>query len=94
MSEIETFGRLKYPRYKLTVELSPDDEDQIDDIINGLRTTIDQEPEFNDDGNFYYENLSLEEVCNEVFCLGACYQEIEDALEMEIPFKYIAEPNW
>lgn len=94
MSETETFNKLKYPRYKLIIELLPDDEDQIDDIINGMRTTIDREPEFDDNGNLYYENLSLEEICAEVFCLGICYREIENSLGMEVPFEYYVESDW
>lgn len=48
MTEIDTFNKLKYHQYRLTVEILPENEDQIDEIIEGLRTTIDQEPEIDE----------------------------------------------
>ncbi len=94
MSDEDTFNKLKYQRYKLTVELLPDDDGQIDEIIEGLRTTIDQEPDFDESGDFYYSGLTIDELSAEAFCLGNCYTEIENKLNMKHPFEYYVETEW
>lgn len=95
-TESDTFNELKYGKYKLTVTILPDTEDQIDDILDGLRTTLSDQGPYNqvdDEGNCI-SILTVEELTEEIFCLGICYRELELDLEMEHPFEYNVEKLW
>lgn len=70
----------------LKLEIWPECEDDINDILDGLRTTIDREPIIDQDGNAYTEILNDEELMRESFCLGVVYREIEDNTGIEMPF--------
>jgi hypothetical protein len=62
-------------RYLKTV-IMPEEKEDIDPIIDGLRTTIDREPIIDEEGDAYIEILSDEELMLEAFCLGCCYERL------------------
>lgn len=93
MTEDDTFNTLKYHRYTLTVSILPSSDEEIDIILDGMRTTLD-EPEITDEGVEIHRGLTLEELTSEIFCLGACYQSIESETDIVHPFEYHIEKEW
>lgn len=96
MTEDDTFNELKYGKYKLTVAILPDHDYQVDDILDGLRTTLPDSPLYNqiDDNGNCVSIVDIDELAAELFCLGICYREIEDNLDMSHPFDYNIERMW
>jgi len=87
-TEADTFKALKEPKYRLQVSLNYLDEDELNLILDGLRTTISEEPDVLPNGDAYYPYLTIEQLTEEIFCLGICYREIELEHEIEHPFDY------
>jgi hypothetical protein len=70
----------------LTVDIFFETDDELDQIVNGLRTTIEREPIVAENGISYTLIENDEELMNESFCLGLCYMELEQQ-GIEYPFE-------
>jgi hypothetical protein len=69
----------------LKVTLNPESSDDLDAIVDGLRTTIDRELIVDSVGATFIEILNDTELMEECLCLGICYGELE-ADGMQDPF--------
>lgn len=69
----------------LRLVLTPATPDDADVIIENLRTTLDEEPIIDHEGDIWLHVQSDHELMMESFCLGMLYSELEDD-GLEDPF--------
>lgn len=62
----------------LKIQLFPEDDDSLNAILDGMRSTVDREPIVDENGVTFIEILSDTELMAESFCLGMCYSELEE----------------
>ncbi len=94
MNENDTFNELKYGRYRLIITLNPSSDEEVDIILDGMRTTLDDEGIITEDGDQIFNGLDLNELTAEIFCLGTCYERISEENGIDHPFDYIVEKEW
>ncbi len=70
----------------LKISLWPESDEDVDVILDHMRTTIDREPIVDEQGDSYVEIFSDEELLREAFCLGAAFQRCEAETGIECPF--------
>lgn len=87
----DTFNILRNHKYKLIIELMPSNDEELDIILDGMRTTLDKEPTYADTGEAIYYSLTLEELVSEIFCLGTVFSDIEREHDIVCPFDYRVE---
>lgn len=74
--------------YFIALDLLPGDEEELETIIDGLRTTRSEDPEFLDRFSIIGP-LSVHELGAEIFALGASYEYLEEEEEVVMPFDFV-----
>lgn len=62
----------------LKLVLTPDSEEDLETIIDNLRTTLDREQIIDAEGDTYIEIQNDVELAQESFCLGMVFAELEE----------------
>lgn len=82
-TEQNTFDALRTPRYRLQITYEWFPPEHVDEIIDSMITTIDEEPMILPNGDALYTNLSAEQVSREAWSLGYWSKMIEDKYGIE-----------
>jgi hypothetical protein len=71
----------------LKVTLNPGSEEELNAILDGMRSTLSCEPIVDANSDTFLQINTPQELLEESFCLGMCFAEIEDA-GVENPFYF------
>lgn len=69
----------------IRVNFNADSQEQFDNIVDGLQTTIDRDP-IVVGTLLYIEVLNDKELLEEAFALGVCWRDIETKFGYDTPF--------